>query len=41
MQLVNKDELAEALLDLINNDPDIQRAIVDVVCSRPNIVIQS
>jgi hypothetical protein len=41
MQLVGKEELAEVILDLINRDPDIQRAIVDVVCSCPNIVLES
>jgi hypothetical protein len=40
MQSVAK-ELAEAILELIHKDPDIQRAIVDVVCSCPNIVLES
>jgi len=35
-----QDELAQVVLRLIREDRDIQAAVVDLVCSCPNVVMQ-
>jgi hypothetical protein len=37
---VGKDELAKALVELIKNDREIQRAVLNLAFSCPNIVTQ-
>ena len=40
MKEINEKELAEAVLALIHKNHDVQQAIVNLVCSCPNIVVQ-
>jgi len=37
---ISKEELARLLADLINNDRDVQKAIINLAFSCPNIVTQ-
>jgi hypothetical protein len=37
---VSKEELAKVVVELIKNDPEVQRAILDLAFSCPNIVTQ-
>jgi len=37
---ISKDELAKVLLELINDDREVQRAILNLAFSCPNIVTQ-
>ena len=40
MKEMKNKELAEAALELIYTNHDVQRAIVDLACSCPNIVVE-